>query len=161
MAALRSTHCGSKMSEGQHQDSLRLFQKVPLTDKDDSYNSQLHLLVTREYFCSLSHEPPDTLGGMEDLHHHTHSAGESVNSGPTGVINIRVRTQTHVCNLSSKLFPRCHTLPTRACGHTHTRRMHRGAHTSPCSQKCTQVPGPEDWVCNTFFIADLPINPCL
>lgn len=131
MAALRSTHCGSKMSEGQHQDSLRLFQKVPLTDKDDSYNSQLHLLVTREYFCSLSHEPPDTLGGMEDLHHHTHSAGESVNSGPTGVINIRVRTQTHVCNLSSKLFPRCHT---------HSRHAHVDTHThGGCTGELTQV----------------------
>ena len=61
VVALRSMHCGSKMSEGQDQNSLSLFQKVPLTDKDDSYNSQLHLLITREYFCSLSHEPPDTL----------------------------------------------------------------------------------------------------
>ena len=77
VVALRSMRCGSKMSEGQHQNSLSLFQKVPLTDKDDSYNSQLHLLIKREYFCSLSHEPPDTLWGVEDLHHHTHLAGES------------------------------------------------------------------------------------
>ena len=84
----------------------------------------------------------------------------SQRSGPTGVINIRVRTQTHVCNLSFKaLSALSHTLLTRACvcAHTHTRQMHRGAHTSPC----TQVSGPEDWVCNTFFIVDLPINPCL
>lgn len=109
------------MSEGQHQDSLRLFQKVPLTDKDDSYNSQLHLLITREYFCSLSHEPPDTLWGMEDLHHHTHLAGESVNSGPTGVINIRVRTQTHVATSHPSSFRVVtHTPDTRVWTHTHT-----------------------------------------
>ena len=83
VVALRSRLCGSRMSEGQHQNSLSLYQKVPLTDKEDSYNAQLHLLITREYFCSLSHEPPDTLWGVGDLHHHTHLAGESANSGPT------------------------------------------------------------------------------